>query len=78
MDWQTFLTIILGSGNVVQLVTLLVMRKKTKAETESVAIKNMELVIKNMQDEIIRLQNRNTELEKQVAELHTIVNKIHI
>lgn len=78
MDWTTLLTIILGGGNIVQLVTLIVMRNKNRAETESIAIKNMQLVISSMQEEIRRLQERNTGLEKQVTELQSILNRIHI
>lgn len=78
MEWTTLLTIILGGGNIVQLVTLIVMRNKNRAETESIAIKNMQLVIDSMQEEIRRLQEKNTGLEAQVTELQSILNRIHI
>lgn len=76
--WQTFLIAVLGGGNILQLVTLIVMRKKNRAETETIAIKNMQLVIESMQDEIKRLQDRNTELEKQVSDLENVIHKIHL
>lgn len=78
MDWTTLLIALLGGGNLIQLITLIVYRKKNRAETETIAIKNMQLVIGSMQEEIKRLQVRNTELEKQVSDLENIIHKIHL
>ena len=59
----TILTILLGGGNIIQLVQMRQIKARQTAETETVAIKNMQLVIESMQAEINRLNKRVVELE---------------
>lgn len=59
----TILTTLLGGGNIIQLVQLRQLKARHSAETETVAIKNMQLVIESMQAEINRLNKRVVELE---------------
>lgn len=59
----TILTTLLGGGNIIQLVQMRQLKARQTAETETVAIKNMQLVIESMQAEINRLNKRVIELE---------------
>lgn len=71
-------TVVLGGGNIIQLVQMKQLKAKLSAETETVAIKNMQLVIESMQKEIVRLNTRVIDLETKNSELTQIISKLKI
>lgn len=72
------LTLLFGGGNIIQLVQMRQLKARQTAETETVAIKNLQLVISSMQAEITRLNTRVIELETKNSELAGILSKLKI
>ena len=70
--WEIILAIVtalLGGGNIIQLIQMKQLKARQSADTETVAIKNMQMVIESMHAEIDRLNARVNELE------HRLYNK---
>ena len=74
MDWTTIIltivTVVLGGGNIIQLIMLRQLKRKGNAEAEQMEISALKSVIQANGDEIKRLHAQYEKLQRDYDELH--------